>query len=732
VIISWQYPLILIALLFSVSAQAECNFSHANHINNLKNPKNIKLIDVKVPKSAKWQKNFIRIITSKSKNIPADLKKSFKAKIKIEYIFGECEFWGTVKQNGDWKDHINLVDNGLPVRSLNVKLDEGNILNSVYFKLLIPETRNGLKEIFGISILNTLGFITPETFIVNVTVNDVRSKMIFQEASRKELLERNGRREGPIFEGDETLLWGEDRLYNDDIALARLENKNYFLKGSSSESITLRAFKKLQAEYIKQTNNIPNRVIDPNASLEFTFLQNIEFQKYHFVMQALDADHGLIPHNRKFYFNAFENSFEPIYYDGNVLINNFSTNPSFNISYIENAYQDLNINKFTTNVLSEGVKKSASSFFFNRAKLPLNNSEALFNQYWEHFAYRVNALSNKISKEKLFNGAYKDINSEIAIFTDRAVNHPMIENLFIDLEKISSSKYSLKTKNKENIFNSEEVARILSKNSINGTRSTLLGFDLDQEKLVLKKLSFGEGEIIAMKGISIKINDKEKKITVLQNKGTDWILFNGVIFDDWSIKFVGVSDNSNIEMDQRFNEFGMTGCLNFYKTDFNNNNIEVIDGMCEDSLNIVDSSGEISSILIERSFADALDIDFSYVNISELKVNNAGNDCFDVSGGKYNITSALLKSCGDKGISVGEASRLISSNLNLSSSNIGISSKDLSIIDINKANITDVNICAEARQKKQEFGGAKIKLNLFQCDGAIENDSNSIILIKNS
>lgn len=223
----------------------------------------------------------------------------------------------------------------------------------------------------------------------------------------------------------------------------------------------------------------------------------------------------------------------------------------------------------------------------------------------------------------------------------------------------------------------------------------------------------------------------KKKITVLQNKGTDWILFNGVIFDDWSIKFVGVSDNSNIEMDQRFNEFGMTGCLNFYKTDFNNNNIEVIDGMCEDSLNIVNSSGEISSILIERSFADALDIDFSYVNISELKVNNAGNDCFDVSGGKYNITSALLKSCGDKGISVGEASHLISSNLNLSSSNIGISSKDLSIIDINKANITDVNICAEARQK-QEFGGAKIKLNLFQCDGAIENDSNSIILIKNS
>ena len=723
--------LILIALLFSISAQAECNFSHANYISDLKNPKNIKLIDIKVPKSAKWQKNFLRIITSKSKNIPPDLKKSFKAKIKIEYIFGKCEFWGTVKQNGDWRDHIDF-DNGLPVRSLNVKLDEGNIVNSVYFKLLIPETRGGLKEIFGISILNTLGFITPETFIVNVTVNDVGSKMIFQEASRKELLERNGRREGPIFEGDETLLWSEDRLSNDDISLARLENKNYFLKGSSSEAMTLRAFKNLQAEYIKAANNSSSIVIDPNSMLDFTFLQNVEFQKYHFVMQALDAEHGLMPHNRKFYFNAFENSFEPIYYDGDVFKNVFFTSPRFNKSFVKHAYKDLNINEFTSNVLSERFKRNASLFFFNRAKLPPNNSEDLFNQYWEQFIYRVDALSDKISDERLFNKVYEDINSEIASFADRTINHPMIEDLFIDLEKISTSKYLLQTKYKERIFSSEEIAIILSKNSINGVRSTLLGFDSDQEKSKLKKLSFGEGQIIAMKEISVKIDDKEKKITVLQKKGTDWILFNEVDFDDWNIKFIGVNDESNIEMDQRFNEFGMTGCLNFYKTDFKNNNIEVIDGMCEDSLNIVASTGDISSILIERSFADALDIDFSNVNISTLKVNNAGNDCFDVSGGKYNITSAFLKFCGDKGISVGEASYLTSSNLNLSYSNIGISSKDLSIIDINEANINNVNICAEARQKKQEFGGAKIKLNLLQCDGIIDNDNNSIILTKES
>ena len=32
----------------------------------------------------------------------------------------------------------------------------------------------------------------------------------------------------------------------------------------------------------------------------------------------MNGAHGLRPHNRKFYFNALENSFEPIYYDGDL------------------------------------------------------------------------------------------------------------------------------------------------------------------------------------------------------------------------------------------------------------------------------------------------------------------------------------------------------------------------------------------------------------------------------
>ena len=76
--------------------------------------------------------------------------------------------------------------------------------------------------------------------------------MIFQEDSQKELLERNLKREGPIFEGDETILWGEVKRGERDIrggfkgdmeklSLSRLINHKWFIGGESSQAITLSA-----------------------------------------------------------------------------------------------------------------------------------------------------------------------------------------------------------------------------------------------------------------------------------------------------------------------------------------------------------------------------------------------------------------------------------------------------------------------------------------------------------
>ena len=53
--------------------------------------------------------------------------------------------------------------------------------------------------------------------------------------------------------------------------------------------------------------------------------------------------------------------------------------------------------------------------------------------------------------------------------------------------------------------------------------------------------------------------------------------------------------------------------------------------ICEDSINIKNSSGIINKIQIDNSYFDALDLDFSKIKINDLKVNNAKNDCIDFS-----------------------------------------------------------------------------------------------------
>ena len=143
--------------------------------------------------------------------------------------------------------------------------------------------------------------------------------MLFQERAEKELLERNFRREGPIFEGDESLLWSYQNygiMELEPLSLSRLTNDNWFKKGENSKQIVLKSYQQLQSAYlnyaISNLNNSNRLAVFPN------FLKNKTFVNYHSLLIAMNGTHALRPHNRKYYYNAIE-YFEPIYYDGNIL-----------------------------------------------------------------------------------------------------------------------------------------------------------------------------------------------------------------------------------------------------------------------------------------------------------------------------------------------------------------------------------------------------------------------------
>ena len=151
------------------------------------------------------------------------------------------------------------------------------------------------------------------------------------------------------------------------------------------------------------------------------------------------------------------------------------------------------------------------------------------------------------------------------------------------------------------------------------------------------------------------------------------------------------------------------------------------EGLCEDTINIVNSYGNLKEIFVEKAASDAIDIDFSNIKINSIKIFDAINDCLDVSTGTYFINNLIISKCGDKGISVGEKSKFTGKTVKIDFSSIGISSKDSSNTTINFGNFLNTKICYEIFKKKQEFMGAKLQIGKILCDGEIKKDNQSVV-----
>ena len=67
----------------------------------------------------------------------------------------------------------------------------------------------------------------------------------------------------------------------------------------------------------------------------------------------MNGAHALYPHNRKFYFNSFDQEFEPIYYDGDLRFD-------YGIS-INSLEEDVNVSSFFKNYDSNRIDKNNES-----------------------------------------------------------------------------------------------------------------------------------------------------------------------------------------------------------------------------------------------------------------------------------------------------------------------------------------------------------------------------------
>lgn len=282
-------------------------------------------IEIEISDKKKWYRNIFSIVRNNGW-IKNDIKKNHRAKIILKFENGFlCQDIAKIRFHGDNPDHYKIIDDFHIISSLNIKLLKSNLDNNTEFKLFLPYTRGDENEIFATNFLKELNFFAPKTKKIKVKINGIKSEYLFQEKISKELIEKNGFPEGPIMEGDQRFFHIGMRNLN----LGRVINKNWSSRNWRNAHVSLDALSKLNKVYLDFYNNINEFKIHEPYAIYYTDLalneENIFNKKnnylnfYDDLISTMNSyDHALVPDNRTFYYNYFENYFYPIYYDGNI------------------------------------------------------------------------------------------------------------------------------------------------------------------------------------------------------------------------------------------------------------------------------------------------------------------------------------------------------------------------------------------------------------------------------
>ncbi len=273
-------------------------------------------------------------------------------------------------------------------------------------------------------------------------------------------------------------------------------------------------------------------------------------------------------------------------------------------------------------------------------------------------------------------------------------------------------------KDKENIEVDKENKRVVFKKGDYEIEESLF-LDGDWEVVFEKGVSIvlKNGALFKIKGSLKSLGNKEEPILIKIETNThfkDMGSWGGIFVLRGErksfIKDTHFMGQKGVNLKNRQDYYGITGCVSFYESEVKIENSKFIDMQCEDALNIVRSSFDIENLFIKGSRADAFDSDFSKGEIRDSKFEDIGNDGIDVSGTFVKVKNVYFKNISDKAISVGEKSTLYGKDLFVENATSGVVSKDLSKAFVENVVLKNIRGSALlAFIKKEEYGSAFIE-----------------------
>ncbi len=310
--------------------------------------------------------------------------------VNSSVIFDNKRLDSSIRLKGERMTHFKDKKNS----SYRVRLDNDNYIFGVKkFSLQKPRVRNYIYEWIYYEMTGDFGLIKPIYNFINLEINGSDQGLyVFEEAFGKELVERNNRRNGPIFGfNDDMINFSTNFKIDQNNPVLEVYNKNYWLS-SENKNIVSSASQKF------------NDFINGNRKLEDTF----DLEQFASLFAIIDLNytyHTLSPGTLKLYYNPINGLFEPIANDGQRSHPNYyEFNNRFNdnlvieyekIWWVEKFFYNENneLNREFYNLYINNLKKISSDEYINNfIKSRKKNIEKFNSKIYSDFFFYANGF----------------------------------------------------------------------------------------------------------------------------------------------------------------------------------------------------------------------------------------------------------------------------------------------------------------------------------------------------
>ena len=642
------------------------------------------------------------------------------------------------------------------------------------FSFQKPITKNYTYEYLFHNLLGYVGLAKVKYFFINLHVNDQDLGVYaVEESFSKEIIERQNRRNGPIFSTKEEL--GE---YFPNIAF-ELYSENFWKD----------QYPKLISDLFSILNNIKTGNFHVNDYFDID-----KWAKYFAIMDLTGGYHGSLLKSVKLYYNPTTALFEPIGYDfhkGAGIFDGFIImdflqeetkdtkiacsficgHKEWFLRFLKYKNGELN-NKFVKKYIEYLKKYSDEDFVNNFLKEHDKNLSiynlAIYKDYsksdrvrWKGAGFFVYDENYLLNRAKLIKSRINKVNL-IDIVMSKKDNILYFEDYQSTMFPIEAQTMEcLNPKDKKEFFFAGTMKislnttckKIKLRDQNNNSRIIDLknNFTANADKKIYNKkefISLNESENITKisdleyiinsnlkieKNTLIRKNEKftlTKEKTIIINNNATLFVEGEIIFKNDEKNYTKIYSedgtgslifyNNNFEIKNvvfqnlskpNLINYILYGGVNFINSNLVLKNIIIKDSKNEDGINIINSKSKLTNIYFNNIMADALDIDFGEVNFKNISCKKINNDCLDVSGANVTGNNLIAINVLDKAVSAGENSHIKIKDINLINNYIALAVKDGSTAYFDNIIFKKNTYDIALFNKKKEYTKPKLTIN---------------------